>query len=322
MNTNNLFSLLLVTAMTGTTLQGCSGYRNDTVTNDPASNETEVSTRAVGVKTPKFTVYIETNDINPLNAGEYYFCNSSPREEVVDHVILFASNIRGNATSAWLHHNQNQTYILNNVSTLVQPLQSKGIKVLLGLLGDHTGVGFANLNAAMLESFAQQVATCVNTYGLDGVDLDDEYARYDLAPAGLPSPSAVILGNLVTRLRELMPNKLITAFSFGNYIPYMGATVFNSLDYMHPNYGCNPTPPSGLPNSKWAKLSVHIQSQSSTNPTCSTMGVCANNYTGYGEVMMFNLREWDASSKMNCFASRLWGRTVCWTGTSHYKNYP
>ena len=147
-------------------------------------------------------------------------------------------------------------------------------------------------------------------------------AIYDLAPAGLPSPSAVILGNLVTRLRELMPNKLITAFSFGNYIPYMGATVFNSLDYMHPNYGCNPTPPSGLPNSKWAKLSVHIQSQSSTNPTCSTMGVCANNYTGYGEVMMFNLREWDASSKMNCFASRLWGRTVCWTGTSHYKNYP
>lgn len=205
---------------------------------------------------------------------------------------------------------------------MVQPLQNKGIKVLLGLLGDHTGVGFANLSPAMLESFAQQVATCVNTYGLDGVDLDDEYARYDLAPAGLPSPSAVILGNLVTRLRQLMPNKLITAFSFGNYIPYMGATVFNSLDYMHTDFGCNPTLPSGLPNSKWAKLSVHIQSQSSTNPPCSTMGVCANNYTGYGEVMMFNLREWDASSKMNCFASRLWGRTVCWTGTSHYKNYP
>lgn len=229
-------SLLSITVMMSAAFQACNKQAGS-MANEDVTSQNSLDTRAVGVKTPKFTVYIETNDINPLNAGEYYFCNSSPREEVVDHVILFASNIRGNATSAWLHHNQNQTYILNNVSTLVQPLQNKGIKVLLGLLGDHTGVGFANLSPAMLESFAQQVATCVNTYGLDGVDLDDEYARYDLAPAGLPSPSAVILGNLVTRLRQLMPNKLITAFSFGNYIPYMGATVFNSLDYMHPNFG-------------------------------------------------------------------------------------
>ena len=309
-----------MTVMMGAALQSCNKQGN-TITGEAQTNTNSLSTRAVGVKTPKLTVYVETNDINPLNAGEYYFCNSSPREEVVDHVILFASNIRGNATSAWLHHNQNQTYILNNVSTLVQPLQNKGIKVLLGLLGDHTGVGFANLSPAMLESFAQQVATCVNTYGLDGVDLDDEYARYDLAPAGLPSPSAVILGNLVTRLRQLMPNKLITAFSFGNYIPYMGATVFNSLDYMHPNFGCNPIPPSGLPNSKWAKLSIHIQGPNITIPSSSTIESCVESYSGYGEIMMFNLRQWNTSDIMNYFAPDVWGRSVCWTGITHYKNY-
>ena len=313
-------SFLSMTVMMGAALQSCNKQGN-TITGEAQTNTNSLSTRAVGVKTPKLTVYVETNDINPLNAGEYYFCNSSPREEVVDHVILFASNIRGNATSAWLHHNQNQTHILNNVSTLVQPLQSKGIKVLLGLLGDHTGVGFANLSPAMLESFAQQVATCVNTYGLDGVDLDDEYARYDLAPAGLPSPSAVILGNLVTRLRQLMPNKLITAFSFGNYIPYMGATVFNSLDYMHPNFGCNPIPPSGLPNSKWAKLSVHIQGPNITIPSSSTIESCVESYSGYGEIMMFNLRQWNTSNIMNYFAPDVWGRSVCWTGITHYKNY-
>lgn len=309
-----------MTVMMGAALQSCNKQGN-TITGEAQTNTNSLSTRAVGVKTPKLTVYVETNDINPLNAGEYYFCNSSPREEVVDHVILFASNIRGNATSAWLHHNQNQTYILNNVSTLVQPLQNKGIKVLLGLLGDHTGVGFANLNSDMIESFAQQVATCVNTYGLDGVDLDDEYARYDLAPAGLPSPSAVILGNLVTRLRQLMPNKLITAFSFGNYIPYMGATVFNSLDYMHPNFGCNPIPPSGLPNSKWAKLSIHIQGPNITIPSSSTIESCVESYSGYGEIMMFNLRQWNTSDIMNYFAPDVWGRSVCWTGITHYKNY-
>lgn len=313
-------SLLSITVMMSAAFQACNKQAGS-MANEDETSQNSLDTRAVGVKTPKFTVYIETNDVNPLNAGEYYFCNSSPREEVVDHVILFASNIRGNATSAWLHHNQNQTHILNNVSTLVQPLQNKGIKVLLGLLGDHTGVGFANLNAAMLESFAQQVATCVNTYGLDGVDLDDEYARYDLAPAGLPSPSAVILGNLVTRLRQLMPNKLITAFSYGNYIPYMGATVFNSLDYMHPNYGCNATPPTGLPKSKWAKLSVHIYSEGYTYPNSSAIQSCTEDYDDYGNLMIFNLRQWDASNTMNNFASNVWDRTVCWTGVVHNKNY-
>lgn len=313
--------LLSMTAMTSAAFQSCN-KQVEITTGEELTNANRLSTRAVGTKTPKLTVYVETNDINPLNAGEYYFCNSDPREEVVDHVILFASNIRGALDTAWLHHNQNQTYILNNVSTLVQPLQNKGIKVLLGLLGDHTGVGFANLNSAMLESFAQQVAACVNTYGLDGVDLDDEYARYDLAPSGLPSPSgATILGNLVTRLRQLMPDKLITAFYYGSYIPYMGSTVFNSLDYMHPNFACTAASPLGLPDSKWAKLSVHIQSPYYTVPSSSVIESCAEDYTGYGEIMMFNLRQWNTAGIMNYFAPDVWGRSVCWTGTTHYKNY-
>ncbi|UVV52559.1 glycosyl hydrolase family 18 protein [Bacteroides thetaiotaomicron] len=103
---------------------------------------------------------------------------TNPKDYVVDHVILFASNIRGTASTVELYHNPNQSHILANVNTLVRPLQDKGIKVLLGLLGDHTGVGFANLNDAQIESFAQQVADCVNNYGLDGVDFDDEYAEY------------------------------------------------------------------------------------------------------------------------------------------------
>lgn len=321
MNTNNLFSLLLVTAITGTTLQGCSGYRNDTVTNDPASNETEVSTRAVGVKTPKFTVYIETNDINPLNAGEYYFCNSSPREEVVDHVILFASNIRGNATSAWLHHNQNQTYILNNVSTLVQPLQNKGIKVLLGLLGDHTGVGFSNLTSAMIDSFAQQVATCVNTKGLDGVLLDEEYADYWNAPVGLPTPSSSILSSLILKLRELLPTKKIMVFWYGNYMQGISPAAINAIDYFHPNYGCH-SPESGIPASKWSKLTIRETNQGGTDNTEQSIRYCSASYGDYGEVMLFNLRPLGATTNiMNWFSDNLWEKTVCWTGTVHPKNY-
>lgn len=154
---------------------GCSNNDDMVVASQDA--QTTV-TRAVSDKTPKLTTYIETNDINPLNMGEYYFCGTNPKDYVVDHVILFASNIRGTASTVELYHNPNQSHILANVNTLVRPLQDKGIKVLLGLLGDHTGVGFANLNDAQIESFAQQVADCVNNYGLDGVDFDDEYAEY------------------------------------------------------------------------------------------------------------------------------------------------
>ena len=65
----------------------------------------------------------------------------------MDHVILFCiKHSLGTVSTVELYHNPNQTHILNNVNTLVRPLQNKGIKVLLGLLGDHTGVGFANPN--------------------------------------------------------------------------------------------------------------------------------------------------------------------------------
>ena len=313
-------SLLSITVMMSAAFQACNKQAGS-MANEDETSQNSLDTRAVGVKTPKFTVYIETNDVNPLNAGEYYFCNSSPREEVVDHVILFASNIRGNATSAWLHHNQNQTHILNNVSTLVQPLQNKGIKVLLGLLGDHTGVGFANLNSDMIDSFAQQVATCVNTKGLDGVLLDDEYARYDLAPAGLPTPSSSILSSLILKLRELLPTKKIMVFWYGNYMQGISPAAINAIDYFHPNYGCH-SPESGIPASKWSKLTIRETNQGGTDNTEQSIRYCSASYGDYGEVMLFNLRPLGATTNiMNWFSDNLWEKTVCWTGTVHPKNY-
>lgn len=307
--------LLIVAIMTGAVVTSCGNMQEDVM----PTQDVLKSTRAVGSKTPKLTVYIETNDVNPLNAGEYMFSNTT--EEVVDHVILFASNIRGTASAVQLYHNPNQTYILNNVNTLVRPLQAKGIKVLLGLLGDHTGVGFANLTPAMINTFAQEVADCVNTYGLDGVDFDDEYAEYGNI-TGLPTPSGIIMGNLINRLRQLLPDKLITAFRFG-YAFDLNSTAMGNLDYMWPDFGCVQSVPIGFTNSKWAKLSISITNQGSTRPSPNDIQICANTYTGYGAIMMFNMREWDTSGIMNNFASRVWGtgKTVAWTGATHAKNY-
>lgn len=54
---------------------GCSNSEETT----PVSQDAAPVTRNIGVKTPKLTAYIETNDINPLNMGEYYF-NGAERE--------------------------------------------------------------------------------------------------------------------------------------------------------------------------------------------------------------------------------------------------
>lgn len=312
----NLKHLFFLTAamIAGAFIASCS---NDDYTVE-TQQDAQPTTRSVGVKTPKLTTYIETNDINPLNAGEYYFTGTNPQEQVIDNVILFASNIRGTASTVQLYHNNNQTYILNNASTLIAPLQAKGIKVSLGLLGDHTGVGFCNLSAAMIESFAQQIAACVTKYNLDGVDFDDEYAEYWKAPSNLPAPNTAIFGNLIKRLRQLLPGKLITVFHYGGYTNFDAATM-NAISYMWPNFGTYQNPPANLGNGKWALMSIHC-----TDPVPSDAAIqsCANNYSGYGAIMMFNLRESGQTNRMNNFASRVWGgKTVSRTTTIYSKNY-
>lgn len=42
------------------------------------AQEPVVKTRAYGDKTPTVTIYVETNDVNPLNAGDYKLPNGKP----------------------------------------------------------------------------------------------------------------------------------------------------------------------------------------------------------------------------------------------------
>lgn len=272
--------------------------------------------RSLGDKIPKLAVYIETDEVNPLNAGEYYFCGTKPKDYVVDYTILSASSIRGTASNVQLYHNMNQTYILNHANELIRPLQDKGIKVLLGLVGGHTGVGFANLTSTQIESFAQQLANCVMTYGLDGVDFDDEYAEYGRI-SGTPSPSGTNFSRLIQALRIRMPNKLITAFYYGFACDF-SQNAKDVLDYMWTNFGVS-NAPTGFSNNKWARLSIHY---TYGIPSISTIQSVSKAYAGYGAIMMFNLRDYDASGTMNNFAPYIWeGKNVCWTGIAWPKNY-
>lgn len=305
--TVSLFTTLFVTS--------CSNDEIPSGISPKKVQEAAGTTRSIDVKTPKLTVYIQTKDINPLNMGEYYFTDTD--EQVVDHVILFASYIHGTASTAWLYHNYTQAYILDNANTLVKPLQDKGIKVLLGLLGDYTGVGLANLSYTQRESFAQQVAACVATYGLDGVDLDEEFGKYGAIAGTLP-PSGDNFSLLVQRLRELMPDKLITAKLYG-YAYSVNQAAKDALDYLWPNFGIGNNAPIGFPDSKWASMTIHY---TNAYPSARQIQAQANRYDGYGAIMMFDLRDDDASGTMNNFAPYVWGgKTVSRTDTVYPKDY-
>ena len=289
----------------------CACSQEEMPVNQSDNNQSEVVTRsATGIKN---IVYIEVNDINPLNAGSYIM-DDAP---FFDYVILFAANIRGVGSDATLYNNPNVQYILVHKDTLIKPLQDKGIKVLLGLLGDHTGLGFANMNSAQTEQFATAVANAVSQYGLDGVDFDDEWAEY--GRNGYPSGSTGSFSNLITALHNKMPGKTITVFNYGytseltgvnSYIDYGIYAFFN-----YPSWGTD----FGMPNSKWAPLTINLNSTPSASSAQLYATQVANK--GFGAIGYYDLRANNIVSVLNGVAKGAFKSTCTYDGNSYPKNY-
>ena len=96
------------------------------------AQEPVVKTRAYGDKTPKVTIYVETNDVNPLNAGDYLLSDGSAYADIVE---FFAANLNKETVNGvvrpTLYLNDKMTNLLENggAATYVAGLQAKGIKV-------------------------------------------------------------------------------------------------------------------------------------------------------------------------------------------------
>ena len=176
------------------------------IANDP-TDQAGPMTRAATLGNFYRVVYVEVNDVNPLNAGEYLLSDGTP---FFTHVILFASNIRGDASgNVHNYNNPNNAAILANPSTYIAPLQAKGIKVIMGNLGDHTGAGFANLTAAQIGTYTDDLVAYDNI--VDGYDFDDEWAEY--GTRGYPYANSTSYSNMIIALAG-KTNKSI-AYSIG-----------------------------------------------------------------------------------------------------------
>ena len=82
-------------------------------------------------KAIKNLCYIEVNNENPLNAGEYTLSNGEPFFDIVS---IFAANINLDSDGKpYIYCNEQVTYVLHNADKIIRPLQEKGIKVQQGV---------------------------------------------------------------------------------------------------------------------------------------------------------------------------------------------
>ena len=74
-------------------------------------------------------------------------------------------------------NNPNVQFLLDNNEQFLQPLRKRGMKVILGILGNHDAAGVAQLSDMGCREFAKELAAYCNAYNLDGVGFDDEYSN-------------------------------------------------------------------------------------------------------------------------------------------------
>ncbi|MGB8942773.1 MAG: endo-beta-N-acetylglucosaminidase H [Streptomyces sp.] len=262
---------------------------------------------------PTSVAYVEVNNNSMRNVGKYTLANGGGN--VFDVAVIFAANINYDTSkkAAYLHFNENVQRVLDNAVTEIRPLQQKGIKVVLSVLGNHQGAGFANFPSKQASSaFAKQLSDTVTKYGLDGIDFDDEYAEYGNNGTGQPNASSFV--HLVTALRANMPNKIISLYNIGpaaSRLSYGGVNISSKFDYAwNPYYGSWQVPGIALPKSKLSPAAVEIGGTSqSTSASLARRTVSE----GYGVYLTYNLDGTDRSADVSAFTRELYGSGAVYT---------
>lgn len=269
---------------------------------------------------PLGVCYVEVNNNNMLNAGSYTLQNTN--RQLFDVAIIFAANINYDVSKnrAYISSNNNVTKVLNDVNTYVKPLQQKGIKVLLDILGNHQGTGISNFpNREAAKDFALQVANTVYTYGLDGVDLDDEYAGYGNNGTGQPNNSSFVM--LVQELKAAMPDKLVTFYYYGPATTrqsYNGDQAGNYIDYswnaMYGTYSAPNVPP--LTKTKLSAAATWIQNSNSGSTSASTLSNLATSTKndGYGVFMWYDLGGTNVANYLSTGSNILYNENTLLSG--------
>ena len=124
----------------------------------------------------------------------------------------------------YVSNNENVQHLLDYKEKYLKPLQEKGIKVILGILGNHDRSGIANLTPKGAKLFAKDIKSVLDAYELDGVFFDDEYSNYDGSPGFEPYPSNGAAARLCYETKKAIGNKIVSVYAYGR------TSSFNSVD--------------------------------------------------------------------------------------------
>lgn len=260
---------------------------------------------------PQLAVYVEVNSNDLANVADYTLADSG--QAAVDLAIIFAANINYDGEKAYLHFNERVTETLADAENQIRPVQANGTKVLLSVLGNHQGAGFANFTSyEEADAFAAQLADAVTTYGLDGIDFDDEYTEY--GANGTPQPNAESFGWLTTALRErLGDDKIISLYAIGESYTVTDFTAFDvasTIDYAwnpyYPTYDA-PTVPGLEDRSRIGAAAIDLANTSAATAADYADRTVAD---GYGVYVAYNLTATDQSAYLSGITQALKGEAT------------
>lgn len=273
--------------------------------------------------TVKTICYIEVNNENILNTGEYTMENSG--KPFFDIVNVFAANIRLNEEGKpYVYCNPQVTFVLENADKLIRPLQQKGIKVHLTILGDHTPAGMRSLGNEAAKDFAKELKSYVDIYGFDGISFDDEWSNYDQVAGypGLVAPSQEQYSRLIYECRQIMPDKQLGVYwckqeNGGASINYPlgeveGKDINDLLDYtVYGNYNLWDEL-NDINKAKQCPYAVDLSNVALLYPNPVYLPKIKNE--GYGYFASYNLKAGNIYiDKFNQIGQALYSENIVWT---------
>lgn len=215
--------------------------------------------------------FVEVNNESILNCGEYTMKGSN--KPFFDVVSIFAANINVDSETGRAHIfcNDQVSFLLKNADQIIRPLQAKGIKVNMTILGNHDESGMSSLSKEAAEDFAKELKAYADIYGLDGFDFDDEYSKYPENPSpGFEERSSANYCRLMYECRKIMPDKLLGIYEYLLYDAPNGSVEGKSagelVDYMcygtYQRYAKGREENfAGLPKSKYGPYSLKINKE-------------------------------------------------------------
>jgi len=192
-------------------------------------------------------------------------------------------------------------------SGAVKDLQDKGLIVLLTVLNGHAPVGWSEFTSETdATDFANYLKSIVDEYGLDGIDIDDEYS------SGTPNDTSLIM--VTSIMQQLMPDKIISKALWSDLeyfqSSYQGKTLAETLTYgWEMSYGAPPEdvlPPYVSAGMAKNTVSKGFWSGSpSPTPDADVKWIKDN---GYGGIMIYAFEEQSNIDLMGTLVNDLYGQ--------------